>query len=188
MTETTEQPKPTELQQATIDALRVALSCVSDLDAELAAREQELSHELAAVQSERRRLRGLIRAANPEAAPARPGRRPGNGGWERSDVRTAPYSIAEDRVEVVRALLAERFAEGEFSSTEVFTQAGALLGGSNPATRRGMLSKALARLRERGQIRLVKVMRGRSGGNIYVATAKIAEPWAAGASPNGDRG
>jgi hypothetical protein len=157
-----------ELQSAS-KSLQSLLAPITRLDQELEAREEKLQEELLAVREERRRLRGVLRAADPQAP--KPG--PRNGGLRRSETRSAPYTISEGKVEEVRQIIASRFAEGEFRSGQVLDH---FEGNGSEQTRRDAVSKSLARLRERGQVRLVKVMRGRGGGNIFVATAKIGEP------------
>jgi hypothetical protein len=151
------------LVSRTLDSILLPLR---ELEETLSEQEQQLRAELAAVQSERRKLRAVLRPLEP--APNHGKSKPPTV-W---GLRTRPYMISEKAVEEVRGIIAERFPTGEFNGAQVEEHYGL---GTPGASRRDQITKALNRLRERNQIRLVKLNRGRGGGNTWVATERIGE-------------
>jgi hypothetical protein len=154
------------IEQSADQAIRALLQPVIELDSELALQEDDLLKKLDNVRDERRRLRGVLRAADPSMTPAKPGpkgTRPG----VRTGERLVPYTISEAKVERVREIVAG--FEGEFSSNDVKEH----LNEGTETAQKDTINKALHRLRERGQIRLISVKRGRAGGYTYIATERI---------------
>jgi len=152
------------MHSSTDAALRAALGPVVELDDALAAKEGQLRTELESVRIERQKLAKVLRALNPERP--RMGPRPGS-----ESGRNAPYAVSEEVVETVRAVIAT-FDDDEFAASRVWALAG--LSGSD-SNQKDKINKAIARLRERGQVRLVSTKRGRHGGHVYVATPRIGE-------------
>jgi len=136
-----------------------------ELDSELSLQEAELLAQLDAVRAERRRLAAILRAADPSRAPVKPGPKPTFGA---SDGRVAPYSVSETVVEEIRQVVA--LFQDEFTSRQILE---AWDGEGSETARRDKISKSLARLRERGQVRLVSKQRGKHGGHRFVATPNI---------------
>jgi len=156
----------TDKPSATEAALREALQPVIELDSQLALREAHAMSELEEIRAERRKLTAVLRAIDPERAPGKPGPKSNKG----TDLRRiAPYAIAEHCVEEVRQIIVG-FGGEEFNSNDVFKLWET--SGSEAAVK-DKITKSLARLRERGQIRLVSNQRGRHGGFRYLATPRI---------------
>ena len=151
------------LVSRTLDSILLPLR---ELEEALIEQEQQLRAELAAVQSERRKLRAVLRPLEPatnSTGPHTP---------RQSGLRTRPYAVSEGVVEEVRQIIASHFPTGEFESAQVAEH---FRPGAGEVSKRDHISKAFARLRERNQIRLVKLGRGRGGGNTWAATERIGE-------------
>jgi len=162
-------------------ALKEALQPVIELDSKLALQEAHVVGELEQIRVERRKLASVLRALDPERAPSRPGPKPG-GGSRQAGVRTAPYSVAEGVVEEVRLAILG-FNGEQFNANDVLGRIGE--NGESRANRKDKVNKAIARLRERGQVRLVSARGGRHGGSVYVATPRIEAGALSEASNNG---
>jgi hypothetical protein len=148
-------------------ALAEALQPVIELDSKLALQEAHVLNELEEIRIERRKLASVLRALDPERTPkSKPGPRPGTNGS-----RSVPYTISEEKVEAVRQLVLG-FEGEEFRMIDVFE--GYEHGSSSSGAQKDTINKALSRLRERGQVRLVATRRGKGGGNVYLATPRIA--------------
>jgi hypothetical protein len=151
------------LDDGTLEAIIAPLVA---LEQNLVEREQRLKEELAAVHSELHRVRQILKAVHPPEPNSRPHtpRVPG--------LRTRPYAVSEQVVEEVRQIIVERFTPGEFSSVGIAKH---FRPDAPEVSKRDHISKAFSRLRERNQIRLVQVRRGRGGGNLWAATERIGE-------------
>jgi len=164
------------MNESVTETIAALIQPTIELDSALSLKEQDLLAQLDEVRSERRRLAAILRAADPERVPTKPGPKSN----QTQLGRTAPYAIAEHIVEEVRTIVAG--FEGEFNGADVLKVWETT--GSEVAIR-DKINKSFARLRERGQIRLVSNVRGRHGGYRYVATERINNPNIATAHANG---
>jgi len=153
-------------ESAAETALREALQPVIELDSALALREAHAKNELEEVRAERRKLASVLRVLDPERAttPKR-GPKPGTNGQ-----RVMPYAISEEKVEQVREIVLALGGE-PFKMIDVYERWEE--NSSSEGAKKDNINKALSRLRERGQVRLLKTQRGKHGGNIYLATPRI---------------
>jgi len=127
-----------------------------DLDEKLSREEAQLVAELAQVRDKRRKLLTMLRTADPVGYPTKV--------YKRQTPR-APYStmtIAPKTIE--RVLAAIGGLEGEFTAVTVRQ----LL----PDLGKDTVRKGLIRLREAGQVRLVRQGSSRTGGSVYVVTPR----------------
>ena len=143
------------------EALKEALGPVLELDRRLAERETALAAQLAELKAERARLRQVVRLVE---------RPDPNGRKDVSKPKPKSVTIAEANVQRVADVVAT--LEGDFGQPDVKEQL--------PDMQAEMIRKAFVVLRDRGQIRLVKVVRGRGGGYTFTTTPKgrheLADP------------
>ena len=157
------------MSQSVNETIASLIQPAIELDSQLSLKEAELLEQLDTVRTERRRLAAILRAADPDRpAPAKSGPKPGS---SRTDgLRLSSYAIAENVVEDIRQIIAANFEDEEFTSRDIFDR---WEGEGSDTAIRDKIVKALARLRERGQIRLVSTARGKHGGHRYLATPNI---------------
>jgi len=147
-----------ESPELTIDEqIAAVIQPLRDLDSQLAREEAHCRNELEEIIAKRKRLTAMLRQADPTM--------PGPG-RKRSEEAPTPKKLDIGEGKISQVLAAVSGLEGEWTTTMLVE----LL-----PLDRGSINKALIVLRERNQVRLVKMMKGRAGGSIYVTTPRGAE-------------
>jgi hypothetical protein len=139
---------------STDEVLIAMIAPVKAKEAALEAEEDQLVIRLRAVRDERIRLRNVLKQVDPEWVPVRPTltKRP-----------TRPAGkVSEAQVESVRAVVS--VFEDEWITRNVIDS---LPGMSDDSVR-----KALVKLRDAGEVRVIALQKGRGGGYTFVTTPK----------------